>query len=162
MNERPTNSVTLMTWYTIEQTCFAGHQMWPESLFQIPIHSCDKNFESSSKSGNFSNLRNWLLFSSYSASYRSKSRPNGVNVVVFMYEIRTYTRDKRSHIFQASMTPLLLHALRLLLLLQLRKFFKHQLRLQLTLQKLPSNSYEKILSILPHGAKYMPWLFRLW
>jgi len=45
-----------------------------------------------------------------------------VNVVVFVYEIRTYTRDKRSHIFQASMTPLLLHALRLLLLLQLRKF----------------------------------------
>ena len=41
------------------------------------------------------------------------------------------TRDEWSHIFQ---TPLLL---------RLRKFFKHQLRLLLTLRKLPSNSYQK-------------------
>ena len=48
-----------------------------------------------------------------------------------------YNRDERSHIFQTP-TPLLLHALRLLL--RLRKFLKHQLRLLLTLRKLRSNS----------------------
>ena len=47
------------------------------------------------------------------------------------------SRDERSHIFQTP-TPVLLHALRLLLRLQ--KFLKHQLRLLLTLWKVPSNS----------------------
>ena len=49
-------------------------------------------------------------------------------------------RDERSHIFQTP-TPLLFHALRLLLLLRLRKNLKHQLRLLFALRKLPSNSY---------------------
>jgi len=40
--------------------------------------------------------------------------------------------DERSHIFQTP-TPLLLHALRLLLRMRLRKILKHQLRLLLTL-----------------------------
>ena len=48
------------------------------------------------------------------------------------------TRYERSHIFQTS-TLLLLNALRLLL--RLRKSLKHQLRLLLTLRKLPSNPY---------------------
>jgi len=68
------------------------------------------------------------------------------------------TRDERSHIFQ-TLTPLLLHALRLLL--PLRKIFKYQLRLLFTLRKLQSNSYQKV-SILPHEAKCMLRLFWLW
>jgi len=50
-----------------------------------------------------------------------------------------YARDEWSHIFHTP-TPLLLHALKLLL--RLRKILKHQLRLLLTLPKPPSNSYE--------------------
>jgi len=48
----------------------------------------------------------------------------------------TTTRDERSYLF---MTPLLLHALRLLL--RHRKILKHQLRLLFALRKLLSNSY---------------------
>jgi len=51
-------------------------------------------------------------------------------------------RDNGSLIFQTP-TPLLLHALRLLLLLRLQKILKHQLRLLFTLRKLPPNSYQK-------------------
>jgi len=51
-------------------------------------------------------------------------------------------RDEQSHIFQTP-TPLLLLALRLLLLLPLRKTLKHQLRLLLTPRKIPSNSHQK-------------------
>jgi len=49
-------------------------------------------------------------------------------------------RDERSHLFQ-TLTPLLLLAL--ILLLQLRKILIHQLRLLLTLRKLPSNTYQE-------------------
>jgi len=73
------------------------------------------------------------------------------------------SRDERSHIFQTP-TPLLLHALRLLLLL--RKILKHQLRLLLVLRKLSSNPsredvyFEKIsvmaiLRLIEH--KWLKW-----
>ena len=68
------------------------------------------------------------------------------------------TRDEWSHLFQTS-TLLLLQAFRLLL--RLRIILKHQLRLLLTLQKFQVTHVKKILSILPHKAKYMSWLFCL-
>ena len=64
----------------------------------------------------------------YPAGYQT-GKPDSVHLLA---------RDERSDIFQAS---LLFHALRLLLLLRLRKMLKHQLRLLLTLRKLPSNPY---------------------
>jgi len=68
-------------------------------------------------------------------------------------------RDERSHIFQ---TPTLLLLLALRLLLLLRKILKHQLRLLLTLRKSQITHIKGIVSILPHEAIYMPWLFCLW
>ena len=75
-------------------------------------------------------------------------------------------RDERSHIFQTP-HPLLLHALRLLLLLRLPKILKHQLRLLFTLRKLPSNSYQKDSVYFAswgkiHGVAILPLIEHKW
>jgi len=70
----------------------------------------------------------------------TSSRHTSKSLLLLRCDVTIWARDERSYHFQTP-TPLLLRALRPLLLLL--KILTLQLRLLLTLRKLPSNSYQK-------------------